>query len=104
MPIRARVGSNFTLSCKGAGNPKPTLRWKRNATQDLVEDARHVIGSGESVTITQATAQDSGLYECIATNLLGSSRQNGTLVVQGWSLGFNGIILWQESSKRGSKL
>eukprot|EP00794_Sanderia_malayensis_P015842 gene15842-17438_t len=78
-----RHGSNFNITCRGAGNPSPVLKWRRNGTRNLVIDGTHVTRNGEwGLMVNGATLEDSGLYECVLMNSLGNVTRGRTVVVQ----------------------
>ena len=83
VPQRVRVGDSFTISCKGTGNPKPLITWRRNSTSYLQIDGSRISGNETNIVITQARSSDSGVYECVLANLLDRDSRNSSLIVQG---------------------
>ena len=83
VPQRVRVGATFMITCKGTGNPIPSINWRRNSTFHLPIDGSRILQNGTSTVITQARSSDSGTYECILENSLGRAARNASLIIQG---------------------
>jgi len=69
------------------GVPAPTITWSLNGNM-LIDGVDRVTiatpGTGIStLTITMVTSEDSGIYNCTAANLLGTSMASSELRVQG---------------------
>ncbi|XP_063141487.1 contactin-4 isoform X4 [Rattus norvegicus] len=61
------------LSCEVKGNPKPHIRWKLNGTDvDIGMDFRYSVVEGSLLINNPNKTQDSGTYQCIATNSFGT--------------------------------
>ena len=56
-------GETLVLNCNATGNPTPSITWTMSA---------HVLPSGETLTIVNASKSDSGSYTCTATNGVGA--------------------------------
>ncbi|NXG40042.1 CDON protein, partial [Dromaius novaehollandiae] len=76
----AVAGAAVRLSCDVRGNPAPTLTWLHNAAS-VLPSARH-LATGGSLSISGVTAEDSGLYQCVASNGVGLAQSTGRLRVQ----------------------
>ncbi|XP_065904165.1 hemicentin-1-like isoform X3 [Dysidea avara] len=84
------AGQSFMLTCNATGYPVPTIEWRQNGTSCTVRDTSVItitptdgLRSNSSViTVTNATTSDTGLYQCVATNVVGSDMENATVVVQ----------------------
>ncbi|XP_069062463.1 contactin-4-like isoform X2 [Pleurodeles waltl] len=64
---------NVRLSCEVQGNPKPTLRWKVNGFEVVsAVDGRYVLEDGGLVINNPNKTQDTGTYQCIASNSFGT--------------------------------
>lgn len=75
------VGKQLAMRCSARGQPKPYIRWfKRsglssqssaafNATLNNQKSSKdYMIVEHEELSINSASINDSGLYECIASN------------------------------------
>ncbi|XP_036396104.1 striated muscle preferentially expressed protein kinase-like isoform X2 [Megalops cyprinoides] len=75
-------GDPVTLSCLPAGSPHPHITWMKDK-QPLEIDARmNMISCPDGrqlLMIMRTTKQDAGLYECMATNPLGSVTSSCTI-------------------------
>ena len=59
-------GDNLTLSCTASGGPSNMFRW--------VKDDNDIIVSTDSMlNLTDVTADEGGLYECVVNNDAGNS-------------------------------
>ena len=87
-----REGENITLRCIGVGHPPPLVQW-RNLDGSLSDRASVTNmlmltneGNVTRVTVdlifTGAYRDDTGVYECLARNLLRDVTRNVSLTVQ----------------------
>ena len=82
---------SFALTCIATGYPVPTIEWRLNGTSYTIRDPSVItvtstdgLRSNSSViTVTNATTSDTGLYQCVATNVVGTDTQDATVIVQG---------------------
>nr|XP_033774053.1 cell adhesion molecule-related/down-regulated by oncogenes isoform X3 [Geotrypetes seraphini] len=72
-------GDSVRFTCETHGNPSPVLTWYHNAVL-VVPSPRHVM-SGSRLRITGVILEDSGLYQCIAGNMMGYAQSTGRLQV-----------------------
>ena len=80
------TGGTAEINCVANGAPIPTIRWKKlNATLDVVmSDERFTINpTTGTLRISKVKKADAGLYQCIATNKLGTAERVGELKVNG---------------------
>lgn len=69
------------MSCRAtSGTPYPTITWSRRDGKPL--SARFTEDYPGVITLREATLDDSGSYECKATNIAGTVTQSTTLDVQ----------------------
>ncbi|XP_066554152.1 contactin-3 [Amia ocellicauda] len=62
-----------TLTCEATGNPSPQYRWSLNGTRiDLSIDHRRLLSGGSLIIKSLDKTQDTGIYQCIATNSFGT--------------------------------
>ena len=73
---------NATLSCNATGNPAPLISWTKNGS--AVNSPRISLAlDNKQLTITNASRDDSGDYQCVANNSVRSIYSNAaTLNVQ----------------------
>ena len=84
-------GESFYLTCNATGYPVPTIEWRQNGTSYTIRDPSVItitpadeLGSNSSViTVTNATTSDTGLYQCVATNVVDTDMETATVTVQG---------------------
>jgi len=83
-------GDTTTITCEAVGYPPPTIGWSRTSSDRVsVSDSVSVpTGNGNvtsvsvNLTLTNANREDSGLYECSASNSVGSDNRNTSVTVQ----------------------
>ncbi|XP_076984795.1 contactin-3 isoform X1 [Tamandua tetradactyla] len=62
-----------TLNCEARGNPSPHYRWQLNGSDiDLSMEYRYKLNGGNLVVIDPNRNWDTGIYQCFATNSLGT--------------------------------
>ena len=77
-----RLGDDVRLSCPVAATPPPMLEWKKDGTQIL--DAWDRFSLHENMLrVSRVTADDAGVYVCIAINGFGTMRVATELFVIG---------------------
>ena len=89
-------GQNTTLTCVGVGHPPPLVQWRKlnGSLSDRVSITNVSMSTNEGnvtrVTVdlifTGAYREDTGVYECSATNLLNIATRSVSLIVQCMSL------------------
>ncbi|XP_040270213.1 immunoglobulin superfamily DCC subclass member 4-like isoform X1 [Bufo bufo] len=67
---RARAGT-ARFVCRAEGDPEPTITWLKNG-EVLPSNGRVRIQPRGSLVITQVALEDTGYYQCVAENILGS--------------------------------
>ena len=68
------------FQCSASGNPKPTIVWSKlqNGTDVTLQGS-----SGERLHLKNLLGSDAGVYQCVATNILGQARREARLQVNG---------------------
>uniref|UniRef100_A0A8C0RH19 Contactin-2 n=1 Tax=Canis lupus familiaris TaxID=9615 RepID=A0A8C0RH19_CANLF len=62
-----------TLACRARASPPATYRWKMNGTEmKLAPGSRHQLVGGNLVILNPSKAQDAGVYQCLASNPVGT--------------------------------
>ncbi|CAF2121861.1 unnamed protein product [Rotaria magnacalcarata] len=77
---RAVEGSSISLPCVTFGAPMPKVYWSKR--DQVITGGRYTISANGSLLIREASAADSGVYICNATNKFGSDIRSGTLNVK----------------------
>ena len=87
-----KEGENHTLRCIGVGHPPPLVQW--NQLNGLLDDRASITSMSLStnegnvtrvtvdVLLTRVSREDTGVYECSASNLLNTATGNVSLIVQ----------------------
>ena len=74
----------LTLDCRSDGKPKPTVTWHRNGsvfdTLDILEFTE--LDNRQRLRILRSHSSDSGLYECIVKNRVGSIKRSFNIEVR----------------------
>ncbi|XP_078687492.1 hemicentin-1-like isoform X2 [Branchiostoma floridae x Branchiostoma belcheri] len=74
--VRTVVGNSVTLLCEADGQPPPSLLWLKDG-QTLPQISRlRVLSDGRKLRILSVQKADSGLYTCIASNVVGENQKN----------------------------
>lgn len=82
-----RFGETMTLTCRVTGDPMPKIKWMKDKWRYLEVDdddsekyeiredgEKYVIREDGSLVVTDMTEQDSGVYECVASSDMGSTK------------------------------
>ena len=76
--LTVNEGESASFQCSASGNPEPAVRWSKLGNQsEIIQSAV----SGGKLEFKKVTRNDSGLYQCSATNILGESRKVARLTV-----------------------
>ena len=73
--LTVNEGGSASFQCSASGNPEPAVVWSKLDNQSEV--------SGEKLELTNVTGNDSGVYQCSATNILGTSKEVVVFTVNG---------------------
>ena len=71
--------TTYQVVCQAEGFPPPLINWRRVGMP--LPAGRTEVNQG-TLTIKNLTAADSGLYECIATNTMGTKRARTNVTVK----------------------
>ena len=85
MDLERLVGESRTFTCTIAGVPTPTVTWYHDNVQ-LNDGGRfsitRVSPSMATLTISGLTEGDTGMYQCIASNVVGRTQASWALQVR----------------------
>ena len=82
--VRTPVGTSVSFQYQVSGSPEPTVSWEHeDATISSDHVAIQTSGGVTSLTITNVTREDEGVYMCCALNSLGSATMETYLTVLG---------------------
>uniref|UniRef100_A0A803V7Y3 non-specific serine/threonine protein kinase n=1 Tax=Ficedula albicollis TaxID=59894 RepID=A0A803V7Y3_FICAL len=98
--VTCETGETIVLRCKVCGRPKASVTWKGPDHNTLSNDGHHSISYSDlgeaSLKIVGVTAEDDGIYTCIAANDMGSVSSSASLRVLG--PGSDGImVIWKDN-------
>ena len=72
-------GTTFQVTCKAEGYPRPVVTWTRAAMP--LPAGKTKINQG-TLTINNLIPADTGLYDCVATNIMGTKKTRVNVAVQ----------------------
>ena len=84
------AGQSFVLTCRATGYPVPSIEWTLNGTVNIIADppvTKINIVEGlwfntSILVVSNAMVNDTGMYQCIATNVVNNDTQDATVTVQ----------------------
>ena len=71
--------TTFQVTCRAEGFPRPTVNWNRVGMS--LPAGRVEVNHG-TLIIKNLSPADSGLYECIVTNTMGTTKARTNVAVQ----------------------
>uniref|UniRef100_H2YTM3 Hemicentin-1 n=1 Tax=Ciona savignyi TaxID=51511 RepID=H2YTM3_CIOSA len=77
----ADAGNNVVLDCEAVGEPAPTISWTKGSRQ-LPQDDRYSVLRNNSLRIVASRLEDTGEYECLASNIMGLNQAKALLTVR----------------------
>ena len=78
--LTVNEGGRASFQCSASGNPEPALTWSKLDNQSQITQSAVSRGKLE---LKKVTGNDSGVYQCSATNILGNSQEMVRLAVNG---------------------
>ncbi|XP_011246353.1 hemicentin-1 isoform X3 [Mus musculus] len=69
------------LDCQVSGSPPPTIMWLKGGQLIDERDGFKILLNGRKLVIAQAQVSDTGLYQCVATNIAGDHRKEFEVTV-----------------------
>ncbi|NXC87043.1 LRRN3 protein, partial [Cercotrichas coryphoeus] len=112
-----KAGSHISLHCRATAEPEPEIYWITPSGHKLLPNTisdKYYIHSEGTLDISDVTQRESGLYTCIATNLVGADlksvmikvdgsfpqEHNGSLNIKIKDIKSNSVLVsWKASSK-----
>ncbi|XP_020620927.1 roundabout homolog 2-like, partial [Orbicella faveolata] len=76
--LTVNEGGTASFQCSASGNPEPTVAWGKLGKQSKITQSAVSRGKLE---LKKVTGSDSGVYQCLATNILGNSQEVVRLTV-----------------------
>ena len=76
----AMANTDVELKCTSSGIPTPAVTWFKNGDAVIPTDYFQVTEAG-SLRILGLMAFDAGMYQCVATNAIGSAQTSVQLLV-----------------------
>ena len=84
------AGKQFMLTCNATSYPAPSIEWTLNGTSYVTRDpsvttitlTEGLQFTNSVITVTNAMTNDTGIYECVATNVVDTDMQSATVTVQ----------------------
>ncbi|KAM8931068.1 hemicentin-1 [Pelodytes ibericus] len=96
MDMMVDAGTTVVLNCQAEGEPSPQVSWSRH-THPIEKDHRLTVLSNNSLQILAARKEDTSVYECKATNIMGSTVRQAVFTVRVPG-GFSEWLPWQACS------
>ena len=78
--LTVNEGGTASFQCSASGNPEPAVTWRKLNSQSQITQSAVSRGKLE---LKKVTGNDSGVYQCSATNILGNSQEVVRLAVNG---------------------
>ena len=83
------AGQSFTLTCNATGKPVPNIEWTLNGVPYVIRNYSdttiNVTGlsyNASVLKVSNATINDTGIYQCIATNVVSRDTVDANVIVQ----------------------
>ena len=83
------AGQSFSLTCNATGYPVPSIEWTLNGTSYIIDPSVSTITPTEGLrsntsvlVVRNAMVNDTGIYQCIATNVVSNDTQDANVTVQ----------------------
>ena len=83
------AGESFTLTCNATGYPVPSIEWTLNGTSHITDSLFTIIliidglrFNAAMLIVINAMVNDTGIYQCIATNVVKTDTKDAYVTVQ----------------------
>lgn len=89
--VDLKPGEGAFLNCAVSGLPNPRIEWfvtneTGSRSQLMTTIGEHYIIHTDGIELRNITQQDSGVYECVVDNPLGSDTRTARVRVEGLSI------------------
>jgi len=78
--LTVNEGGTASFQCSASGNPEPVVSWSKLGNQSEITQSAVLRGK---LVLQKMTENDSDLYQCSATNIVGNSQEVVRLTVNG---------------------
>uniref|UniRef100_A0A3B4FLE8 Neural cell adhesion molecule L1 n=1 Tax=Pundamilia nyererei TaxID=303518 RepID=A0A3B4FLE8_9CICH len=75
------IGSDVHIKCSVSGKPQPAITWRRNGVMFRDDPDKRMQVFDDTVILFNAKAEDSGVYQCEASNRHGNILANVNIVI-----------------------
>ena len=90
--ITIEKGNNLIVICTVSGKPKPHVSWKKSGVL-IKNDTRHLILPNGVLLVHHVHVNESGKYQCLATNIVGKDQGIVEIVVKDKIIGrYKGVF------------
>ena len=84
------AGQSFTLTCNATGYPVPSIKWIlngasyviRNSSATTINTTEGLPFNTSVLEVSYAMINDTGIYQCIATNVVSNDTRDANVTVQ----------------------
>ena len=92
----SQVGRSVSFEVVVDGEPAPTIKWMKDSKEVAPGDGITFRHSDKewTMSISEVSKEDKGLYTAIAKNTVGEERTKALLYIQGWFRSLTQITFW----------
>ena len=83
------AGQSFSLTCNATSYPVPSIEWTLNGTTYIIDPSVATItptqglrSNTSTLVVNNSMVNDTGIYQCIATNVVNTDTQDANVTVQ----------------------
>ena len=84
------AGKSFLLTCNATGYPVPSIQWTLNGTSFVIRNSsiatitstKGLQSNSSVLMVNNSMVNDTGIYQCIATNVVNNDTQDAYVIVQ----------------------